>query len=438
MKDRLWFFSTARHVSVDEGVGNSFYPAATWTARASIKVGRSVHPAPVRAGRARFASRYQANSKTKLSSYIERIWKHKDPELAVRTYNPITASDIRDPHHALYYVGQVEVHLHAHEQAAPRGRLLDEHRAAQPAIPARDRGDRPAAVHARRGTERHALRPPTATSGVRPWADRPAPIPIERCSRGRLSYVTGSHSMKAGAQWSFGVDGNSQIRTGDSSRTTSMLPARAARRRVGQLRAEHRHGLQHPDALLEYVNATSGLYAQDAWTMKRLTRQPGRPLRHFNAKSQGGCRNAGRFVPRVLPRRHAEPAELEQHLAAHGGRVRPVRQRQDRAQGAASASTCCRGPAAGPSATTRSRPSPTRGTGRDLNGDDIAQDNEIGPSSNSNFGVSTGRTPDPNLSREYNVETAFGVQHQLLPRLSVFGGYFHRHFYNQEAQRIRC
>ena len=32
-------------------------------------------------------------------------------------------------------------------------------------------------------------------------------------------------------------------------------------------------------------------------------------------------------------------------------------------------------------------------------------------------------------------KTTFGVQHQLLPRLSVFGGYFHRHFYNQEAQK---
>ena len=30
-----------------------------------------------------------------------------------------------------------------------------------------------------------------------------------------LSYVTGSHSVKVGVQWSFGVDGNSQIRTGD-------------------------------------------------------------------------------------------------------------------------------------------------------------------------------------------------------------------------------
>jgi len=53
----------------------------------------------------------------------------------------------------------------------------------------------------------------------------------------------------------------------------------------------------------------------------------------------------------------------------------------------------------------------------------------------SNFGVSTGRTPDPNLAREYNLEETVGVQHQLHPRLSVFAGYFHRHFYNQEAQK---
>jgi hypothetical protein len=75
---------------------------------------------------------------------------------------------------------------------------------------------------------------------------------------------------------------------------------------------------------------------------------------------------------------------------------------------------------------------------RDLNGDDIAQNNEIGPSGNANFGVSTGRTPAPDLSREYNVEIAGGVQHQLLPRVSTFFGYYHRHFYNQERSATRC
>jgi hypothetical protein len=74
-------------------------------------------------------------------------------------------------------------------------------------------------------------------------------------------------------------------------------------------------------------------------------------------------------------------------------------------------------------------------TWKDLNGDDIAEDNEIGPSGNANFGVSTGRAPAPDLKREYNLEETLGVQHQLLPRVSVFAGYFHRHFYNQEAQQ---
>ena len=50
---------------------------------------------------------YQATSRNKLSAYFERIWKHKDPELAPNV-DPVTASDIRDWRHALYYVGQVK------------------------------------------------------------------------------------------------------------------------------------------------------------------------------------------------------------------------------------------------------------------------------------------------------------------------------------------
>src|SRR4051794_9327658 len=107
MKDKLWFFSTGRHVSVDEGVGNSFYPADYLDIQdIQHKAGDpSIQHQYVRDALLRLT--YQANSKTKISSYFERIWKHKDPEL-LSGYNPITASDIRDPSHALYYVGQVK------------------------------------------------------------------------------------------------------------------------------------------------------------------------------------------------------------------------------------------------------------------------------------------------------------------------------------------
>ncbi len=52
-----------------------------------------------------------------------------------------------------------------------------------------------------------------------------------------------------------------------------------------------------PTRYFEYVNRDLGLYAQDTWTMKRLTVSPGIRFDMFNAKSQGGCRDAGRFAP---------------------------------------------------------------------------------------------------------------------------------------------
>src|SRR6478752_1657631 len=80
-KDKLWFFTTARHVSVDEGVGNSFY-AAPYLDSQGIQhnVGDpSIQHQYVRDILVRLT--YQATTKNKWSGYLERIWKHKDPEL---------------------------------------------------------------------------------------------------------------------------------------------------------------------------------------------------------------------------------------------------------------------------------------------------------------------------------------------------------------------
>ena len=53
------------------------------------------------------------------------------------------------------------------------------------------------------------------------------------------------------------------------------------------------------------------------------------------------------------------------------------------------------------------------------NGDGIAQDNEIGPSGNPNFGKITNRTLDPNFTREYNQQYSAGIQHELRPGMAV-------------------
>ena len=96
-----------------------------------------------------------------------------------------------------------------------------------------------------------------------------------------------------------------------------------------------------------------GIFAQDQWTVKRLTAE----LRRAHRLPEGDRRPAGHRGRSVHAgaqlRRHRQRAELEGLQSARRRGVRPVRQRQDGAQGAASAAT------SSPTAT-RSRARSTR------------------------------------------------------------------------------
>ena len=69
------------------------------------------------------------------------------------------------------------------------------------------------------------------------------------------------------------------------------------------------------------------------------------------------------------------------------------------------------------------------------NSDDIAQENEIGPSSNLKFGLAPSRRADPNLKREYNWDYTVSIQHELLPRVSVNAAWYYSKFYNLPSTR---
>ena len=66
------------------------------------------------------------------------------------------------------------------------------------------------------------------------------------------------------------------------------------------------------------------------------------------------------------------------------------------------------------------------------NGDGIAQDNEIGPSGNPNFGKITNRSLDPNFKREYNLQYSAGIQHELRPGTAVSFNWYRRLLYNTQ------
>ena len=72
-------------------------------------------------------------------------------------------------------------------------------------------------------------------------------------------------------------------------------------------------------------------------------------------------------------------------------------------------------------------------TWRDANGDNVAQETEIGPSNNLAFGLPVLRVrPDPDgLAREYDIETSLSVQHELFRGLSVSGSWFRRSTHNE-------
>ena len=77
-------------------------------------------------------------------------------------------------------------------------------------------------------------------------------------------------------------------------------------------------------------------------------------------------------------------------------------------------------------------------TWTDSNGDDIAQDSEIAPSNNPNFGRITNRSLDPNFSREYNYQWSAGVQHEIMTGVAASFNWYRRSLLNTAYTRNRA
>jgi hypothetical protein len=244
--------------------------------------------------------------------------------------------------------------------------------------------------------------------------------PIRNSLTSAVSYVTGSHALKTGFQWGFGPfyvgrDANADLiqvyRNGaPSSVTVQNTPVDAK----------------------PYIRADLGIYAQDAWTMKRVTLNYGLRWEYFNSFIQAQDAPAGRFVParhfdeihvpifKDLTPRFGVAYDLfgDGKTAVKGSISKYVSQfTTDFANNYNPMFL-----------STDSR------TWNDLNRDDIAEDNEIGPSNNNAFGVRASRNPDPNIKREYSVEYSGVFQRQLTRGISASIGYYRRGFHRLQVQ----
>jgi hypothetical protein len=417
-RDLLWFFGSYRNVVGNNVIANSFYPDG----RPGIY--------DQRVNNYTMRLTWQATARNKITAYDDYQTKFVGHEFSSGT-DVLTASWRRDP--ILKYTAAVKWTSPATDKVlleAGVGASVDSFgRKYQPGIQKAPGTPEWHATASRvdivRSTMTTAGSPFTTSSNFRYMASS------------SVSYVTGSHAFKSGVQWSFGE-------TRSSADSNAHLTQR------------YRDGI--PDSVIVYnhpvyavsgLDADLGMYVQDSWTIRRLTLNPGIRFEYFTSAIQGIAVEPGRFVGfREFPTQSNVPEWFT--VAPRFGAVYDL---------TGDAKTAIKGGVnkyvRGYSTDFAARYHPlaaqndtrnwfdcdlTAGTstcsGRVLatNRDNIAQNNEIGPSNNQRFGAAPARRPDRDIKRPYDIEYTLGIDRQLFPRFAVAVAWFRKETYNQEKQ----
>jgi hypothetical protein len=278
-----------------------------------------------------------------------------------------------------------------------------------------------------------------ATTGLRTVASNTAPDHYFSQiwnTIANVSYVTGSHNIKVGLNQQAGYE-TSQIEPhGDTSVLTFTNNA------AGVPVAATASILNTPFTRQENLNANIGLFAQDRWTLSRLTLAYGARYDYFNASTPPQSAVPGRFTSAAANVARQSIAAVRCLPCWNDWAIRTGASYDLRGTGKTalkfSVGKFLAQQALGLATSTNplaTQVDTRQWTDRDNNGTifDAAgnvQFNELGVTSNNNFGIPGigGTQFDPTLPRPTNWEESVSVQHELLPRVSVTGGFYHRSF----------
>jgi hypothetical protein len=420
-KDRLWYYGSFRHQAVDQVVGDSRYASGpvdrtNWWRPETWNGDLGVSDQFIKNASLRLTGQLSQNNKITL--YYDRTYKAQWHDLGVGQ-DPATASRVTNPKHLVYYNAQAKYTATLSSrylyEAGYSATLENRTSYQQPGVDQESftPGWYARAPHSDLDTGRSWW---AATAGIR------GIFPARYNIVSSLSHVTGSHTMKVGWTWSFGQEV-----------TTMDMNAHLIQR--------YRSGVpdsvsvtNRPTKAEEAVNADMGIYAQDQWTLKRLTLNYGLRYDYLNSSIEATAISGGRFVPersqvRIenLPNYKTFAPRLGMAYDLFGNAKTALK-----ASWGKYAETWTTGFAS--RYNPMSNQSEVR-TWSDLNRDDIAQDNEIGASPNALFGQPTlTRRPSDDLERGYNTELTLGVQHELFSGFAVTGTYYHRGLHNLERQ----
>jgi carboxypeptidase family protein len=430
VRDRLWYFGSARYQSTNETVANV---PQKFTAPDGEEI-QGILDQFVNDVALRLTG--QIGSRHKLSAFMQRIWKYKGKDFTFGQ-DP-RASTQRDPNHAHYAIGTIKWTSTFSSRLLFEGGFSTSYQhwtgGNQPGR-AKTRGTPEWYAFAQRTDTALNINPDCSfTFGCTSWmsVQDQRTEATRRVYQASLSYVTGTHTMRVGIQDSTGPSDIYTTRNGD-------LIEQYSNNKPSTVQV-----FNTPSISKAYVNYDLGLYAQDAWTLKRLTISPGVRVAWFNSSMKEVSMEAGRFAPArffneqtnlpnwgpdVAPRvgaaydlfgngKTALKASLSKYYVQYTGSWA-----RRYANSVVSSDTRNWFDCAFLPGTSTCDPAKA---GLATNGDGIAQDNEIGPTSSTTFGLRSDRNPAPDIKRVHNWEYTMGVQHQLLPRVSASLIYYHR------------
>ena len=242
-----------------------------------------------------------------------------------------------------------------------------------------------------------------------------------------ISYVTGSHNFKAGLGYINNVQYYSWPAAGDIFFANTFLgyPVGVLVMANGAFQNARQQ------------NCDCGLYAQDAWTIDRLTLNLGLRYDWFNNSIPGGSRPAGFFTPELQIDGYPDIPDWQDwntrvgaayDLFGDGGtavKFSVGRYVQNEALGITDPFNPL-----SPTGNLDWRPwTDLNGDGTMLDPDGTPQFDEIGASFNPNFGTPrSANSLDPDAPRGHNWEYSGGIEHQLADGWSISGMWHRRHY----------